>query len=448
MTFFGLQYFIKRYLNDLWNETFFDKPWGKIESFHRTFIKATLGKDPRIDHLRALHELGRIPIDIYALPEGSNVPLRVPCFVVTNTIDHAFWLPNFLETIESAAIWKACTSATTARQFRQIFTKYAIEAGEKDLSFIDWQGHDFSFRGMSGVEDVIMSGMGHLLSFSGTDSVPAILAAREYYGANLDCGGSVPATEHSVMCAGGKDNELETFRRIIEDVYPTGVTSIVSDTWDLWRVLTEYIPALKDKILSRDGKVVIRPDSGDPVNIICGDDSCCFPDAPAKLGVLRLLAEAVGVTEREGMLPLINKMGAIYGDAISLQRADKILHRIVHELKLSPFNQVFGIGSYTYEYVTRDTYGQAMKATAVRGEDGIIKPIFKKPVTDDGVKNSLHGIPAVYRTVESTEEHPVYYTVENATENQLANCAFQKVYSDGKLVINQSFEDIRKRVRA
>lgn len=455
MTFFGLQYFIKRYLQQIWQETFFDRTWEEIEREYYKVISNTLGKVPDTAHLKALHELGYLPINIYALPEGTEVGLRIPCFVITNTVDHAFWLPNFLETILSTIIWKPCTSASTAKKFRQIFTKWAIEAGETDLGFIDWQGHDFSMRGMSGVEDAVLSGMGHLLSFSGTDTVPAILAACEFYGASLSCGGSVSATEHSVMCAGGLDEELETFRRLIEDVYPSGIVSIVSDTWDLWRVLTEYIPVLKDKILARDGKIVIRPDSGDPVNIVCGDKSIVDTgDAygmlrhPSYYGVLDLLRANMGVTEREGMLPMINKAGCIYGDAISHARADKILERIVRELKLSPFNQVFGIGSYTYEYVTRDTYGQAMKATAVRGEDGVIRSIFKKPVTDDGVKNSLHGIPAVYRTEESTEENPVYFVVEDATEEQLANCAFQLVYSNGRLLINQKFDEIRKRVRS
>ena len=453
MTFFGLQYYMKRYLCDLWNETFFDKPWSKIEAFHKTFIKSTLGKDPRVDHLRALHELGYLPINIYALPEGVEVPLRVPCFVVTNTIDHAFWLPNFLETQESTCLWKSCTSASTARIFREIFVRYAKMSGEEDITFVDYQGHDFSLRGMSGLEDAIMSGMGHLLSFSGTDTAPAILAANEYYGAPFSCGGSVNATEHSVMCAGSQEGELETIRRLVEDVYPTGVLSVVSDTWDLWKVLTMYLPALKDKILARDGKYVTRPDSGDPVNILCGEPYVEIAGEeieilPKHKGVLRLMAEVFGTDSNRKGLPLINKGGAIYGDAINTARAERILDRCVNELKLSPYNQVLGIGSYTYEYVTRDTYGQAMKATAVQGSDGVIRSIFKKPVTDNGIKNSLHGITPVYRTEESTEEKPSYFVVEDGTEEQLDNCAFLKVFSNSNLLVDHDFADVRKRARA
>jgi nicotinamide phosphoribosyltransferase len=441
VVFFGLQYFIKEILRNEWDLHFFCRDLEDVLYQYRQLVKATLGIDnPRTDHIEALHGLGYLPLDIYAVPEGDSVPLRVPMAVITNTVDHAFWLPNYIETIWSNIMWKASTSATTAQSYRRLFMKYAKEAGETDFSFVDWQGHDFSMRGMAGREDAILSGMGHLLSFSGTDTVPAILAAKKYYNASLSCGGSVPATEHSVMCAGGQDDELETFRHLIEDVYPSGIVSIVSDTWDLWKVLTEYVPALKDKILARDGKVVIRPDSGDPVKIICGDPGEFMGPNARNQGTLRLLAKAMGVTERAYQLPLINRMGAIYGDSITLERAEQILSRTINELKLSPYNMVFGIGSYTYEYVTRDTYGFAMKATAVR-RGGKVVDIFKKPVTDNGEKNSLAGIPCVYLGEGR------YYVKDHLMPQDLDNCAFRKVYSNGQLLIDEDFETIRRRVR-
>jgi len=279
-----------------------------------------------------------------------------------------------------------------------------------------------------------MSGMGHLLSFNGTDTVPAILAAREYYGASLSCGGSVPATEHSVMCAGTQEGEFETFKRLITETYPTGIVSIVSDTWDLWRVLTDYIPRLKPEILKRDGKVVIRPDSGDPVKIMCGD-SQAKPNSPAFNGALTMLADAMG-TDGHGH---INKAGLIYGDGISLERADAILDGAVSQ-GLSPFNIVFGVGSYTYEMVTRDTYNMAMKATAVQ-RGGQLMNIFKKPVTDDFHKASLVGIPIVYR------EPKGFFVKDHGLPRYLDSCAFQKVFSNGRLLVEQNFDEIRKRVR-
>lgn len=437
---FGLNYFIKEYLIDTFNELFFRQPKQQVISQYSDFIKRTLFvENPKTDHIERLHNLGYLPLEIWALPEGNSVNLRVPTIIFTNTLPDFFWLPNYFETIFSAYVWKPSTSATTAQKYRRIFTKWARIAGETDLSFIDWQGHDFSFRGMVGVDDPVLSGMGHLLSFTGTDTAPAILGAEHYYGATGLVGGSVPATEHSVMCAGTQEGEYDTFKRLITETYPSGIVSIVSDTWDLWKVLTDIVPRLKNEILAREGKVVIRPDSGNPEYILCGDPNKGH-SCPEADGVLRLLRQAVGVTERGNAMPLINKMAAIYGDAINFDRSDKILGRIVQELKLSPFNQVFGIGSYTYEYVTRDTYGWAMKATAVE-RDGQIVPIFKKPVTDDGTKFSAKGILAVHG------ENGNYHLVENTTEDEMKHCAYERVFLNSDLLIDPSFETLRKRVR-
>lgn len=441
VTSLGFNYFAKDYLTRRFNQGFFSRPWAQIAEEYNTVIPATLGvTNPKIDHIKALHDLGYLPLRFYSLPEGLASPLNCPQIVVTNTLPEFFWLVNYMETIMSAVLWKPSTSATTARRYRAIFEKFARESGETDMGFVEWQGHDFSFRGMSGMEDAILSGLGHLTCFSGTDSIPAILAAKEFYGAPLTVGGSVPATEHSVMCSGTEDGEFDTFKRLLTEIYPTGILSIVSDTWDLWTVLTDYVPRLKETILARDGKMVIRPDSGDPVKIMCGD-----PDSygAAHEGTLRLLADALGTTLGVG-LPLINKAGAIYGDSITPERAEQILYRCVHELKLSPFNCVFGIGSYTYEYVTRDTYGFAMKATAVV-RSGKLVPIFKNPTTDDKCesKKSRYGIPCVYQDAAGK------FTVkENCAPEDLDNCAFQKVYEDGKLLIDPTFDEIRKRVRS
>lgn len=433
---FGLQRYIKRDLM-AWKYGFFEQSWRDIEAQYREFMLATMGQsDPKVDHLKSLHDLGYLPLDIYALPEGTSVPIGVPMLVVTNTHPSAYWLPNYLESSLSNALWKASTSATTAFRFRQLFLKHAREFEEKDLAFVDWQGHDFSYRGMSGLDDAELSGMGHLLSFNGSDTVPAILAAQKYYGAPLSCGGSVPATEHSVMCAGTKEGEFETFKRLITETYKSGVVSIVSDTWDLWKVLTEYVPRLREEILARDGKVVIRPDSGDPVKIMCGDFDEPSTSAAGR-GALDILAEVMG----DDGLGHINKAGLIYGDGISLERADAILTGC-RDMGLSPFNVVFGIGSYTYTYVTRDEYGFAMKATAVR-RAGKLLDIYKKPVTaGDFNKASLKGIPAVH-----ADNYGDLFVLDGQTPEALDHCEFRKVYSNGRLLVEEDFESIRKRVR-
>ena len=256
MVFFGLQYFIKEYLVDYFNDNFFNRPKESVLADYKRRIVTSMGADlPTYAHIEKLHDLGYLPIEIKALPEGSRVPMRVPCLTIVNTRSEFYWLTNFLETILSAIIWQPCTSATIAYEYRKLLNKYAAETG-MPMDFIQWQGHDFSFRGMSSFESAILSSMGHLLSFTGTDTIPAIHALEQYYGANADnelIGGSVPATEHSVMCSGCQDGELETFKRLITEVYPSGIVSVVSDTWDLWKVCTEYLSELKETVLNREG---------------------------------------------------------------------------------------------------------------------------------------------------------------------------------------------------
>ena len=461
--FFGLQRFIKKVLMEQFNEHFFNLPLWEVVSSYKELIRKTLGiADPPTAHIEKLWWHRSLPLDIYALPEGTYVPLGVPAMVIVNNEDWAYWLPNYIETMASNNIWGPCTSASTAHRYRRLFLKHAKAAGETDFSFVDWQGHDFSYRGMFGEDAAVLSGMGHLLSFSGTDTLPAILEAQKYYNADLTVGGSVPATEHSVMCAGTRESEQETFRRLVEDIYPTGIVSIVSDTWDLWKVLTEIVPALKDKILARQSngpvpaKVVIRPDSGDPVKILTGDSEAA-PASPTYWGALRLLASAIGtdipVVQFSGRkLANLNKMGLIYGDSITVDRADQILMN-ARKQGFSPYNFVFGIGSYTYQYVTRDTYNFAFKATAIEkqqwreqslgGPFRWVEAIFKSPVTSgEFSKKSHRGIPAVY-----FHEDTGFFVCETLEPSELDHCEFRKVFN-GELLIDENFETIRKRVRA
>jgi nicotinamide phosphoribosyltransferase len=329
--------------------------------------------------------------------------------------------------------------------------------------FIDWQGHDFSMRGMDSVEAVVSSGLGHLTSFLGTDSLPAIHGARKYYGAKDFVAGSVPATEHSVMCAGGKEDEIETFRRLLE-TYPTGILSVVSDTWDLWKVCTEHVVTLKEEILARDGKLVIRPDSGDPVDILCGEQviSRDYRDVvenadldlthPKYKGVIELLWDVFGGTINEqGYKVLDSHIGAIYGDSITIDRANEICKRL--ETKgFASTNEVLGIGSFTYQYNTRDTFGFAMKATYVEvkhstesGSPAFAvegREIFKDPITDDGTKKSATGLLSVI--YDDNNEYKLVDKVDWATTNE---GALQTIYKNGKQYNVTTLEEIRKRMK-
>jgi nicotinamide phosphoribosyltransferase len=325
---------------------------------------------------------------------------------------------------------------------RTVIERAAKLSGSPE-GFCDWQGHDFSFRGMAGIEAAALSGMGHLLFFTGTDTIPALDLIEQYYPtdkADYLIGGSVAATEHSVMCAGGEESEIQTFNRLL-DLYPSGVFSVVSDTWDLWKVCTEFLPALKSRIMARDGKLVIRPDSGDPVKIICGDTDA--PEGtPERKGVVELLWETFGgTTTDKGYKLLDSHIGCIYGDSINYERALKIMSGLMGK-GFASGNIVFGIGSFSYQYVTRDTFGFAMKATWVE-VDGKGIDIFKKPKTDDGMKNSAKGRLAVHM-----ENGVGLFLVDQASEQEEAESWLTPVWKDGQFLRTDSFEQIRYRAKA
>lgn len=440
ITFFGLQYFIKVYLVEYFNEHFFGVDSSTIIDDYRRVIKNSLGSDLQsYEHIINLHKLGYLPLEIKALPEGSIVDLKIPVLTITNTLPEFYWLPNFFETLMSASLWQACNSATLAREMFKIIDEAAKETGI-DSNFVQWQGHDFSFRGMSSLESAILSGMGHLIYFSGTDTIPAILGLEKYYNADIEkelIGGSVPATEHSVMCSGEKDNELETFRHLITEVYPKGIISIVSDTWDLWKVITEYLPILKTEILARDGKVVIRPDSGNPADIICGKEGNLLDISEQEhKGVVELLWDVFGGTiTTEGYKVLDAHIGVIYGDGITLERGKEINNRL--KAKGFASQVVFGVGSYTYQYNTRDTFGFAMKATYIE-VDGIGRNIFKNPITDSGEKKSAKGLLCVKKIDNKFE---LLEEVSKKEENE--GCLIP-VFYNGIVHNDQTLSDIRK----
>ena len=447
LVFFGLQGFLRWFMVDLFNDAFFARPQEDVVNEYKTVMDSYLGKDAvPVDHIRALHNLGYLPLHIKSLDEGSKVPMKVPVLTITNTRDEFFWLVNYLETVLSAELWKASTNATIAHHYRKVCEQWAVKTCS-DMSHLDFQCHDFSFRGMAGLQDTMQAGAGHLLSFKGTDSIPSLLYARDHYTAGEDyfIGASIPATEHSVMCMGEKEQEIETFRRLIVDLYPQGFVSIVSDTWDYWRVMTEYTHELKQIILNREGRVVFRPDSGDPVEILCGtgaDDDTRNTRTPEEKGSVEVLWEIFGGTVNEkGYKVLDPHVGLIYGDSITLARADEILRRL--EAKgFASSNVVFGVGSFTYQYNTRDTFGFAMKATwgAVNGEG---RMIFKEPKTDSGLKRSARGLLRVERDAQGELQLHDEQTWEQERTGEL-----KTRFLDGKLYNVDHFEQIRQRLTA
>lgn len=444
---FGQQMIMSQ-IHEAFNKDFFSKPKDEVCGEMKRELSMYLNTDYDVSHFEALHDLGYLPITVKALEEGTLVPMRVPVLTIFNTIADFYWLTNYLETIISNLLWKPMTSATIAHAYRKLFTSWQEKTDAEKGWFVDWQAHDFSMRGMDSIDAVISSGLGHLTSFSGSDSLPTIYGARKYYNAEGPVCGSVNATEHSVMCAGSKDDEIGTFRRLLE-TYPTGILSVVSDTWDLWKVCTEHVVTLKEEILARDGKLVIRPDSGDPVDIICGKD---FPDdsdkyvgvwneLPQSKGVIELLWDVFGGTiNDQGYKVLDSHIGAIYGDSITLDRAEQIFIRL--EAKgFASTNIVLGVGSFTYQYNTRDTFGFAMKATYVE-VDGEGREIFKDPITDDGVKKSAKGL---LRVAKNEDGDITLFDRVNWYDESKG--LLKNIYVNGEFFNQTSLEDIRTRLR-
>jgi nicotinamide phosphoribosyltransferase len=483
---FGLQAFIKKHLMGDWDKEFFSQDIEVVVKRYTRRLNNYLGPNAIGDqHIRDLHALGYLPLEIWALPEGSNVDLRVPMFVMWNTDDRFFWLTNAIETIISASTWGTCTSATTALMYRKILNAWANKTNPEMIEFVPWQGHDFSFRGHFGYEAAVMSGAAHLLSFTGTDTVPAIDFLEQYYNADSDkelVGGSVAASEHSVACMGstydenGKADDFAYFLRMITEVYPGGIVSLVSDTYDFFHVINPddgILVRLKDIIMARDGKVVIRPDSGDPVKIVTGYTEDEIVRKNGKIFELKLggmyAEEGKELTEDEvkGMIvclweifggtitskaykQLDSHIGAIYGDSITLERATQICERL--EAKgFASTNLVYGIGSFTYQgavtpdaIITRDTHGFAVKSTygevMVNGERQGIE-IFKDPKTDDGLKKSAKGLIAVYE-----DDNGDFFMKDQATWEDVKNCAFVQVFSNGVVTKDWTLAEIREQV--
>lgn len=469
-------------LNENWIRTFFTQPKAQVIEEYAEFLLGYLGRElPTVAQMEALHDLGYLPLEFRSLPEGSLVPMGIPVLTITNTLPEFFWLVNYHETPLSTSTWKTATNATIAREYRLICEHYTKLTGSYDAFTVSVMCHDFSMRGMSGIEDAARSGIGHLTQFIGTDTLPAITFAKRYYDATGLIGISVPATEHAVTSNNiisierellsnsyefvSTEQELICFKmlgkqedmRLIAEVMfvyilatviiPNGIVSNVSDTYDFWGMLTRGYPYLKDVIMAREGfgpqpgKLVVRPDSGDPVLVICGDPE--GKTEAERKGAIEVLWDTFGGTLTEtGHKLLDSHIGLIYGDSITTARALEILSRLA-EKGFAAANVVFGVGSFTYQCNTRDTFGFAVKATnsVINGDE---VAIFKDPKTDSK-KKSAKGRLLVTADVEQ-DGWPLYLednvTAERENDpDQLLTVFFR----DGVFLKRVTLDEIRSR---
>lgn len=444
MVVFGYEYFANK-LKAEWHMLFFDIHWDDIESDFDT-IKHMFNDEvynKMINRFKSLHELGYLPIEMKALPEGTLVPMRVPVLTITNTINEFYWLPGYLETTLLANTFVTSTNASVARQFRKIGQHYADLTAD-DNAYLDFQFHDFSQRGQHGDEAGVLSGLAHLTSFTGTDVVPAVAEAEYLWGTDNLVGATVLATEHSVMESYGTD-QFKAYEDLIDD-NPTGILSIVSDTYDYWEVIDEVLPALKDKIMARDGKVVIRPDS------LAETRTKVFPghriesvEEQIVNTLSALYATFGGTVNSKGYKVLDPHVGLLHGEGINLDNVSKLFEAIKNA-GFSTENIVLGVGAYVYSVMSsRDSFGQALKAS-VAIIDGEEKQIFKKPKSEkEAFKQSPKGAVAV--TGESGE----YKLVQQLSLEEASNYEGNKlktIFVDGVIPNITKLETIRETIKS
>ena len=314
---------------------------------------------------------GKLPLRIKAIPEGTPVNIGNVLLTVENTDPKCASLTNHFETWLTH-IWYSSTVATLSRSVKIMIKQFLDRTSESDAS-IDFMLHDFGYRGVSSVESAGYGTLGHLVNFKGTDTVEGILYARKYYSEPM-AGFSVPASEHSVMTSKGREGEYEVIANLIK-IYPTGILSLVLDSFNIYNACEHLGTVLKDAVLAREGKVVVRPDSGHP------------PEVTMKIIVI--LEKHFGVTVNEkGYKVLPPKIGIIYGDGLDVAMIKLILETL-EKSKWAASNLVFGMGGGLLQKVNRDTQRNAFKCSANETMDGEWHDIFKDPI--DGSKKSKAG---------------------------------------------------------
>lgn len=442
MVFFGLQAFIQDYLIDSFNNDFFNLPVNTVIYDCESVLDTSLGKgNYDIDKIIDLYELGYLPLEIRALPEGTIVPMAVPCIEIGNTHPDFAWLVQFIECMLQTELWSSCNYATVGKIYYELAKKYydkTVENGDPSMAMCD-----FGMRGMSCLQDAIKTSASWLLSFNKTSTVPAIPYIRHHYNAGLNIGSCAISTEHAVQGANfAVDGDEITFvKRLLTELYPHASFSMVSDTYDYWNMVKNILPKCKKEIMEHDGKMLIRPDSGDIVEISIETIKCLWD-------------EFGGTVNSKGYKVLDPHIGLIYGDGCTVNRVKEIYGQL-EELGFAANNISFGVGAFCFHalfeddgkftVLTRDTFGIAMKAT--HGEVGDFKfPIYKDPKTDTSkLKKSHKGCCKVIR--DNYDELICIDGYESYLEDD--ETELKPVFVDGELFIPnyQAFDTIRERLR-
>lgn len=412
--FFGLQAFIKQYLL---------KPFTQQDIDEAAEIFAAHGLPfNQSDWELILQDYdGFLPIEIEALPEGRVTDIGTALVQVVNTDARFPWLTSYVETALLRAVWYPTTVATVSWRIKRILADYVELTSDAGVEQILFKLHDFGARGVSSNESAALGGAAHLVNFMGTDTVAGLMAARRYYNADM-AGFSIPAAEHSTMTSWGQEREADAYANMLKQFgREGGLLAVVSDSYDIYNAVSEiWGKQLKQQVLESGATLVIRPDSGDPATVV--------------VDILERLYDAFGGNvNSKGYRVLNDAVRVIQGDGIN----ESSIAEILHAMKNAGFaidNIAFGMGGALLQQVNRDTLSFAMKASAIQ-QDGKWRDVFKDPVTDSG-KRSKKGRLAVVENEQGLE------TIRESKLSERSN-QLRKVFRNGELLIDQSFDDVR-----
>ena len=431
--FYGLQYYLKEYLEGVViTQEDIDEA--------AEFLPQVFGRNDVFDKAKFQYIVdnynGKLPVRIKAVPEGTSVPVSNVLMTIESTDPKCFWLTNFLETL-LMQIWYPSTVATLSREIKKVVTQYFDEtATEEAKAGIDFVLNDFGFRGVSSSESAGLGGSAHLINFLGSDTLIGSVYAKRYYGAEKAPGLSVPATEHSICTLKGEKGELDIFKHIL-DTFPTGIVACVSDSFNIFRACSEYWgEELKDQILKRDGVLVIRPDSGDPVQTL--------------LAIFKILFEKFGYTTNEkGFKVLPPQVRVIQGDGVNYDSIIEVFQAL-KENGISAENLVLGMGGALLQKLDRDTQKYALKCSYAEingeaidvqksptemNEKGEIVGSFKKSKAG---KLKLIKIAGEYKTVREQE----YPDKDDILETVFENGKIVKVYTFNEIKENVTLQEL------
>ena len=456
VVFFGLQGFMKTYLVDYFNEYFFQRPLDEIIKSYTHVLDNGMGSGTYgLEKIIHLHQLGYLPIEIRALPEGSRVNMHVPMFEISNTHPDFAWLPQSLESLISAESWHPMLAATVGATYRDIVNYWYDKTCDDNIPRNKALG-SFDFRGEECLDSAVKAGASWCLSFLNTATVPTIPYLEQMYNCNAaveDVAFGSPSTEHAVMCSNyAVDGDEETLiHRLLRDIYPNTSFSAVLDSYDYWNIVDNVLPSMKEDIMAHNGCLLVRGDSGDCVEVVVKT-------------VEHLWDSFGGTTNSKGYKILNPHIKAIYGDSITVQRCEEIYRRL-ESLGFAASNVALGVGSFSMQCIeeedtitvtlpdgskvtgtatilkpfTRDTFSSCIKATYCEINDKPY-PIFKNP-KEGGFKKSQKGCCIVTQDTEGnfkyTDEHD-WATSYNAKENLL-----KTVFRDGHLVNEQTLQEVR-----